>query len=152
MAGSLGDLLLELISSLVLTFFLTLQISLSCVWPSLHWSQYPSLIMEERHWWMGSLRPGSRQSFFHSQVTVFLNIDNLLWCQPLWFLLMAPWLCSLLLLPVVFSCYILPGARISVIHNLSCASSLDGFPATSRPEEGSDMESSLGVALKGLWE
>lgn len=120
-------------------------------WASLHWTLYPSLITEQRHCWMGSLRPESSQSFFHSQVTIFLNIDNLAWCQPVWFQLKAPWLCSLLLLPVVFSCYILPGARWSVIHNLSCASSLDGFPVTSRPEEGGDMKSSLGVALKSLW-
>lgn len=142
---------MNLISSYIffVAYFLLCPIDfIPFFWASLHWPQYPSQITEQRHCSMGSLRPESSQSFSHSQVAIFLNIDNLLWCQPVWSVLMAPWLRSLLLLPVVFSCYILPGARRSVIHNLSCASSLDGFPATSRPEEGSDMESSLGVALK----
>lgn len=113
----------------------------ACFWATLM-IQYVSLI------WTPSLRPQSRQRFFHSWVTIFLNIDNAVWCQLTWFLFMAPWLWSLLFLPVVFSWYNLPRARISVILNLSCASSLEGFPVMSRPGEGSDMESSVGATLK----
>lgn len=137
------NLCLELVdlSSRHLIFLCHIFFFCSCFWATLT-IQYVSLI------WTPCLRLQSRQRFFHSRVTIFLNIDNGIGCQLTWFPLMAPWLWSLLFLPVVFSWYNLPGARISVILNLSCASSLEGFPIMSRPKEGSDMESSAGATLK----
>lgn len=71
-----------------------------------------------------------------SKSFIFQNIDDLHYCQLAHFLLTATWLWLLSFLPVVFSRCSLPRARISVILNLSFASSLGRLPAMSRLWEG----------------